>query len=772
MTRQDGLWISLREDRELLKPLSTVATESLAPNETIPIDLPKQDALPGVPDERRFHRLYPDIVVPNELIRENLRMDHLRETFEATETHADQTCHLELGHARGSQYKLHRCLLSVSAAAQEKLQVTLLRKSPIVPRSDEQAQHFVKLAFDSAPVIVHSFTSPILQVHACTGIPNSFFVVRTQQEVHCISVELDGERKYADFRMTRHFTIDRKTLHGQEPQSCILSYKTFLKLVVITMDKMRVWISEDITSRTATIIRFKLHRTMCGLPSTVFSLIPCFSEDRESELTQLLLISRHMVDLTELTEETIRSILILEPSEVIFSLKTIESPSAKDKDYFVILTNYRVIFTRLVKTMEVVLSWKHYRKGSIHMSILTPAFDSSVHLLLYSKVDGLCTVFVAGLSSNPARISRPFRLNFEGSAVPTCILSYSCASSEGIPSSVVGLLHLTLQNALSSTVYSCDTDISNCGYRNKRILGSALVMEDVDSEDSTSAQRKVVRALLGQEQQTSLDLSQWYRDHLHSGTHFKARNREIDPRTTFSRPLQLGYELSRDENGSQIDADSNLEKMVDSHIGEHKFADTTPGLRIYDHAASRSDSEAYSAFALERLMRVWKGDPALAIGRHRQVAEAEHDHQVHLAAQALALSTAMFSETIMSDALPIRLADLCVIPRASTNGRTLSRILGEWDVEKDPDDYVWHNIESEPVKPFETSDIVPAIPSFAGTRNAPPVLRSSQYVPPVVSSTQGQHLMSSQGDSQITMTQPVAGKFGDRKQKKRKKAGF
>ncbi|CCG82603.1 protein of unknown function [Taphrina deformans PYCC 5710] len=263
-----------------------------------------------------------------------------------------------------------------------------------------------------------------------------------------------------------------------------------------------------------------------------------------------------------------------------------------------------------------------------------------------------------------------------------------------------------------------------------------------------------------------LDMRSWYTS--------LQRNASSSDRPEPSRPVQsatsqastLSYEVLEFERMSLLDFDAYFETLIDNQRDQGVTVDEIRGLRIYEDSAESVDPDSHTAYSIFRMMRAWRGSSTLLNGVtnvHEQTTKQSHE----IAAISLAQAAVVLSARSEKESALIAVKRYDDPSSTDEPSRAMENLLDDWHVGQDPTSYIWNSLESRRDMSKEKPFAVQEIPAF---RQLPPVVASSQA--PSSPARRQQVPPSSQDVMQFASTQPVQGKFGDRKVKRKKKAGF
>lgn len=776
----DGARTTIAIDNEIsLEPqllYSLSNSEEIVQLDTLNRSPPVQSLLPGLTEERRFHNAYPDIVLPHSLLRAGLREDFQLSTVDGGSDHS--LCHdghIAIGFARGPQRRFQECILSSTSTTPDVLHVSLLKTRPIVVTSRETEVHGAKLAIDSGSSNLHRFRSTIRQIVGCQGGRNSFFAVRTENEVHVTSIAFGGSKKAVHLQVSVLFSA----ASGQRPTACVLFYTDRLHLVVFTADGLlRIWETTD--SHSSSHPDFRIRHTMRGAERSVCSLNIISSVKNNNSIPHLLLTSDTMIEFVDFRKSTVRNVFIADPRELFRSVVPVKSYTDEKTWYFAVISSRRLLllaFDHDELSMRIKVTWTHHHSSNEHLALIVRHSVDNLDLVLHGKTSGVCSVFGTRNTSQGIIGLDPCRFDLGGQHIPVSIISYpiKLTGHQGNSNTVLtGLYFLTRSDALVGSVCTSDQEMNVRTENFRQYKGPNFVVDDSEDEETPQITSKRATLLPDYDGSTNIDLSAWYKSlvSLRASEHVQTCEMNSTSSEATKPYLKLAHELTDLSRTTLDDIDQTLEDTFRTYRDKALWVESTAGLRPPALNYAVVESDGHPSLEIGRLMRVWQGERTLTRGRYATEYRDSIDLERRKAADLLTLSTAVFSDHLSSEAAELSLAGLRNIPQLAGSGRAVNRLLDEWDSEQDISLYVWRSFEEDP-KEVSSVGPIQQIPNFLGESELPPRLASTQAVPPVFSLTQGQHQPSSQGDFQISMTQPVPGRYGgDRKQSKRKKAGF
>lgn len=729
----------------------------------------KYGALPGVSEERRFHGHNPEVLVPNELLRSGLREDYHLGTSLSSSFTTSSTNHIARGHARGEQYRLYKAIAVVSSTASENLQCALMVETSHQFRQNGTTSHGVHWRVNSDTLSTHRYTASIQDVSSCEGADSSFFVLRTTHAVEIISLDIVRFDKVASIQVKSILSIDHRFLAGQNPTTCNLSYDGALRLILLTADgSLRVWKSQDISPRSQQFPKLVLTEIYATSQLAVFKILPILNTELQS---RILLIGPRDIHVANLVEKTIKKVYSLEATETISAFTSVVNTPGEESCY-ALATNLQLISIVLHgNTFAVRMAWQHHFKVDESVNLQGAVLDDTVFLFMYSSKFPLCQVFSYVQRATGLEPCNRQRIIFDHNNAATAVLPYVCKSETTADRRMLGILYVSqkglLCNMLLSTMLVEDMTIMKV--QNK--VGPAIIQDEEDDYEL----RKHWGEYMSDEDRIRLDLSSWYEHLIKRDTAELQKAKQSEQQS--SPRLQLASEklnyLDKLDN-----VDSQMEAMVHACQDSGRYANTTYGLRLYEVDELDADEESNSVYHLERMMNAWRGGARFQHKRLTAESMPFENDQIKVAARSLALSTVVISDRIPRDLEQLSFSEICTGVIHDGRSKNVARILEDWNTSAEPEAYRWHDT-SAGQSALTTSQgiVIPEIPAYVGTRNVmPPVVASSQAAPPLFSATQGAP-MSSQVETGFAATQPVSGKFGDKKKavnkaKRLRAAGF
>lgn len=733
---------------------------------------------PGLVDVRRFHNLNPEVIVPGDLLRNGLWEDYqLAIGQNASGNPPESEGIIALGYARGPQYRLHNCILATSGAVSESLHFALLKKRPIVVTSGEGSFQGSRLAMSFSTSSTYNFSSSIKQIDVSEDERSPYFAIRTRTDVHIVTVNFSEEKEKAQLHLIVHFSAGLKN----RPEACRLSIKTHSILATFSADGVfRVW-SAKLQSHTRA--DFVLQHSIRGSDSSVSDLRICGSSRSQSadQMPYFLLTSKTKVEIVMISEQVVKTIFRAEINEILYATAPVKGSSQGGNDLYSILTSTRLMLVEFdIAKCFLLLKfvWKHYRSPKDRLALETFGSHEEPRLLLYSTSSGLCSLF--GIKADSIGLSgmAPYRLDLGGHHSLTSILNCQISVPE-LPStagSIFGFFLLTRDDSVVSITCSTDPTTKIAVERAKRYIGPAVVSDDSAEDRPTLRGPDSIATLPDYITELNIDLSSMYHVIIDALYRELVQDQRVDAasRSPQGYYLKLAHELVGTSRMELCDIDQILESTVSVYHQQNHLAESTPGLCPRALKDAVSESDGHPTLEIEQLLRVWKGNRMRIQSKASQKIEAAVAQQSRRAAGQLTLSTAVFGDKVAADAGCVRLADLCPSVSSQQQSKALDIILDDWKLDQVPSQYNWRPFgKRATAAPPISIGTIQDIPQFSGTRDVPPQILSSQAAPPAISSTQNQFSMISERDLPMSMTQPVPGRFGgDRKQKKRKHAGF
>lgn len=754
--------------------------------------------LPGVREERTFHSTWPELVVSNGLLRK-----HLREDFEAlTSEHDDKVTslsnHIALGLARNGYSRLHDCILTVSKDGVNTIEAALLSKRILTVHKEEIIAKGKQYSLLPSTSTKFNFHEKVEKISSCTGQRNCFFVVITSFSIICISIYFENFQVAVNLQFEEIFKVRRQSLGalGVDVPPCCLDFKDdILELSVLSEDGvLRTWHSHKI-GKSVGRKTFHMVEALEVLPSP--SRMIRFSFASTSEMLKSFLVStKQQIDCVVPSSGLIENVYTTDDQSSILHFDAPGLMLPTGEYLLILLTSCHVSIIawkpRSTTRARLVQSWRHYQNQTYALQMLViSALANNISILLQNKLIGLCVSFTADIHKACVIAHNPARLSLDAGQGAT-ILAYDCYLEPALPGvQITAFLLLGSDGSLISTMIGNDED--NLTYsvdRARRFVGPVFVDEvDMDEPEHTAIEHSVVQLQQFTDENT-LNLTGWYHDLLAGASHTMSVTIPLDvdnsPTQSWKPFLILGQEVIKLQSNQVQIVDSLVDAFVLAQHEAGKFADTTPGISLYNNDpvvavdvndSGNHDTERYGLHDIQYLLRPWRASTESSERRPRKDLTISRTGLLHEVAASLSLSTVAITKYGAQGTARFTLFDAYIRSKSrSYPAPALNRILQEWNFTEKAESYVWKDIAATASLP-SVDKIAPisAIPPFKALKpiSAPPVIASSNEIP-AWSSTQANHVNSSQGEIPMIMTQPVAGRHGfDRKAKRNRKiAGF
>lgn len=718
--------------------------------------------LPGVPEERRFHNFNPEIVMPNGILRRCLREDFRTARGEATNSLGlDGECQLQIGFARSQKFRLHEAILVVTNADPTVVHAALLERRKVCFTTKFDGSSLGAYHVRTSSMNHYMFSTSIVSIHACHGKSTPYFAIMTEYRIHFVALHYTGHKQDALVHIEQVFEISLGSLNGQRPVSCVYNFTDQLRVLVLASDGvLRVWAAGTISnnSRPHRHLQVTFSSRLPQLNSFPKAVHSC-SED----CSALFILYKDRVMLGNTASKRLVAVYVTQTNEAILSVEVVprQNDGLLADRLFCILTSQRVILCQMWDSaFRVRATWKHSVASANRLTLQVVARATLVTILLLCVPSGLCTMYEYNFSRSVARYDA-CRIDFGPTQIPRRVLPYICNVDNQINAHpIFGVLYIDGHTSLRHNLFSRDADVV-CQLNSLRgPIAPALISENV--VPSRDLGEQVLNA-----SPSCLDMTRAYSMVVTSRPSHRAR---LIDQSAGRAALFLAYELMYVDCSVNNDFDHTFEAGVLNLQGQGNRIEVTPGLRLHNNSFTSSEPDSYTAFELEQMLAPWLGTGSFSRGILTSHLHKDTRARHQEVARSLSMSTVVIKESSPDETPLVELCNLCrPIPRNAVSG-SFEQILREWTDEGDPLDYVWHNLRASAVPPITQSFAVQDIPAFR--KSAPPVVSSSQVTRPVVTTRPEQPVLSSQPETQFPATQPVQGKFADRKQKRRKRAGF
>lgn len=757
--------------------------------------------LPRNKDVRSFHHYEPELVLPHKLLRDVLTEDYRISAGQTIPILSQRYPGLvALGLARGPQYRLHECILSVPYTTPEVLHMSLLEPRTIVVTAGNQSIRATRPSLIGNASSMHRFNAGIQQISVCEDDGYPYILIRTGIGVHVVTIEFKEGKKHAHLRIVEHFT----TPSIAPPTACTLTFNQQACLSVSSKDGiLRLWSIKLINVKRAKP-EFTLALSVRVPYTPVHDVHVCSlagtSSSSSGFSTYLVLLTSSTMQMVMTAERQVKVLLRAEKDEVsrerdeIFRNLCVIGPGQHERtEIYSIVTSTRILFVELdlvAHNLTIKASRKHYRNPKDLFSVTTLQLRETRQLILHSRSTGFCSVYdIDALLDSSATM--PYRLNLGGRGIVVALVP--CAkrrhTAAQLSDQVHGFFLLTQEDTVvcmsCSTIPDATAAMDRSLRQHERATYISDDLFDEEEEEEEDKLRKLVENLYGVEPEydSTLDLSSLL-SFLVDSTSSASLQTYVQQCAT-SYPLKTALELPDAVSGEIDDLDSTLATIVSRYRERGQVASTTPGLRPRLLGTTVNESDGSTAAEIEQLLQAWAPKGRVRQNESSQMRYKTRKQQIRKAAALLTPSLMVFSECPASDSGLVRVADLCSERDFSgqVNAKTVNRIFEGWKVGEDVTAFVPDMFET--TKPPLISKVaIQEIPKFAGKPELPPQVMSSQAVSSQWNSnsqaaqlpfalTQMSNSLRSEDVVPFAMTQPVPGKFGgDRQSKKRKKAGF